>query len=369
MVQILSKKFSKISVFPIFCLIIYLFIYLVVKKENEKCLKLENIGDEYFGFPVLLLDKNILLGKCVEKVDVGVDIKYRKFVSFNSNSKFNFIFYINKTKHDYLTLLTEENQRIIPKKFETRNIEDFQVPVNIPLFFGFLERSTYIDCLGLKRNSPKNATKIRDFINSMVELRDLFINDFGIFFYLSGGTLLGWYRECSIIPHTEDVDLFVKIEDLNFDMTLFFKSGKTRFDFVRKLGRVNDSLTLTIFDIKTKTPIDIWFLYESFHENGEKYSWCGINNKQGQKHRFFYPLQKSWCATDLYGKIFWVPCSPKDILIADYGEMWYKDIPEKNYVWFENAKNSKVVGFFREDEMKDVYEWNPKYISKGSINK
>lgn len=32
-------------------------------------------------------------------------------------------------------------------------------------------------------------------------------------YWLSGGTLLGWYRDCGVIPHTKDVDLAFLAED------------------------------------------------------------------------------------------------------------------------------------------------------------
>lgn len=51
-------------------------------------------------------------------------------------------------------------------------------------------------------------------VNELAQLRDELI-EFEMYPFLSGGTFLGWYRECSIIPHTTDMDLMVFVEDYN----------------------------------------------------------------------------------------------------------------------------------------------------------
>uniref|UniRef100_A0A8R1HK34 Uncharacterized protein n=1 Tax=Caenorhabditis japonica TaxID=281687 RepID=A0A8R1HK34_CAEJA len=82
-----------------------------------------------------------------------------------------------------------------------------------------------------------------DATTKLALLRDELLK-FGIFPFLNSGTLLGWYRECTIIPHTRDMDLAIFIED--FRQEYFDSIGKEQsaFKLKRKLGMVELALRL-----------------------------------------------------------------------------------------------------------------------------
>jgi hypothetical protein len=40
------------------------------------------------------------------------------------------------------------------------------------------------------------------------------LKSLNITFFITHGTLLGWYRECGIIKHTGDIDIGVPIEEM-----------------------------------------------------------------------------------------------------------------------------------------------------------
>ena len=45
-------------------------------------------------------------------------------------------------------------------------------------------------------------------------------------YWLAGGTLLGWYRDCGIIPHTTDVDLAIRADEYDNRIKEHFLGNK-----------------------------------------------------------------------------------------------------------------------------------------------
>lgn len=68
-------------------------------------------------------------------------------------------------------------------------------------------------------------------------LRDELIEN-RMFPFLNGGTLLGWYRECSVIPHTLDMDISVFAEDFNLNFVEQMEQNLSDFRIKRKFGMV-----------------------------------------------------------------------------------------------------------------------------------
>ena len=74
----------------------------------------------------------------------------------------------------------------------------------------------------------------------LARLRDELIEN-EMFPFLNGGTLLGWYRECSVIPHTQDMDISVFAEDYNSGFVEKMERNDSSFMIRRKFGMVTDS--------------------------------------------------------------------------------------------------------------------------------
>ncbi len=60
----------------------------------------------------------------------------------------------------------------------------------------------------------------------MVVLLKKLFNKLNVSFFLSHGTLLGWYRECGFILHTEDLDIFLSNITLLLEFILEFLKVK-----------------------------------------------------------------------------------------------------------------------------------------------
>lgn len=76
-------------------------------------------------------------------------------------------------------------------------------------------------------------------VEELAQLRDELI-EFDMYPFLNGGTFLGWYRECSIIPHTTDMDLSVFAKDYNpiYVELLHSYWNPSSFEVWRMLGMV-----------------------------------------------------------------------------------------------------------------------------------
>ncbi|CAI5443804.1 unnamed protein product [Caenorhabditis angaria] len=332
----------------------------IPQNKEENCLKIEDL-QKNLDIPILILDEKYLEKfqnkSCEEirKIEIAVDLKYSENRKILQDPRFKIIFFENSTAKDFLNLITVP-RKIIPKRFEVHHFGNLIIPENIPIFLEFLKRSTFLECqnITISRKDQKAKLDAQKSVNVLAELRDLLL-DFGMFSFLNCGTFLGWYRECSIIPHTSDMDLTIFIEDINADILNYFETENSTFILSRKFGRLNDSLEFTVYSksgYRVKT--DIFFMYSDF-ENGTNMNWIGGTGGNGQKYKFLYPDYDPWCAADLLGHIFWVTCTPEYYVKFEHGEFWYKDVPTSHYHWANSAKNMKLNGKWTEEEMKTVY--------------
>uniref|UniRef100_A0A1I7UVK8 LicD family protein n=1 Tax=Caenorhabditis tropicalis TaxID=1561998 RepID=A0A1I7UVK8_9PELO len=167
---------------------------------------------------------------------------------------------------------------------------------------------------------PREPIPAIESVNALAKLRDEML-EFGIFPFLNGGTFLGWYRECSVIPHTTDMDI---VND-SFELTLIPKTG-------------------------FKTPIDLFLMYKEFN-NGTENRWVGGLTTTGVKYKYIYPEYDPFCAGDLMGHLFWITCTPEQKIKKEYGPYWYLDENSSKYIW-NAAKNSIENGRFTREQMK-----------------
>ncbi|CAO4380253.1 unnamed protein product [Caenorhabditis nigoni] len=185
---------------------------------------------------------------------------------------------------------------------------------------------------------------------AMARLRDELV-EYGMFPFLNGGTFLGWYRECSIIPHTHDMDIGIFAEDYRPEFLEKLKKNQSDFALSRQLGMINDSFELTVVPKSNKSIyIDIFLFYK---EKDSENRWVGGTGDSGEKFKFPYLPYDPWCSADLHGHLFWVSCTPAKMVEAEYGKLWYKDRPTSAYIW-----NSQAIpnGRWSERQMKEVYK-------------
>jgi len=98
-------------------------------------------------------------------------------------------------------------------------------------------------------------------------------------YWLAGGTLLGWYRNCGIIPYTTDVDIAVWSHEYNEVIEKHF-TNNSKANLKRKFGTLNDSYELRVTD--KRYDYDIFVVYKI----GKEKQWCGYQVKK----KFMYVI-------------------------------------------------------------------------------
>lgn len=65
--------------------------------------------------------------------------------------------------------------------------------------------------------------------------------EFNMYPFLNGGTFLGWCRECSVIPHTTDMDISIFANEYNPDYVKLLQSywNPSSLEAWRMLGLVS----------------------------------------------------------------------------------------------------------------------------------
>ncbi|KRY01625.1 Uncharacterized protein T4E_10150 [Trichinella pseudospiralis] len=185
-------------------------------------------------------------------------------------------------------------------------------------------------------------------INGMALFRDV-LQGIGIRSMLFGGTLLGWYRDCGIIPYTTDMDMASFASEYSTKLLGTLASNKD-LKLYWQLGKVpSDSLELSVFYDGMK--IDLFFLYEE----GSTHWAGGMIVYERRKLRWTYPKVTKLCSAELLGELFSVPCNVLAILMADYGETWYDVYPNENFTWYASHKNVKKLDRWSKKEWPLVY--------------
>ncbi|CAO4361289.1 unnamed protein product [Caenorhabditis nigoni] len=211
-------------------------------------------------------------------------------------------------------------------------------------------------CLWNERNSIKIVFfKGPETADIMAKLRDELLDN-GMFPFLNGGTFLGWYRECTIIPHTYDVDFAVFKYNYKPEYPYKLLNGESEFKLVRMFGKLEDGLELTVVQKHEANPrIDIFLMYDGIENGVLTHHYVPGLGDDGTKYQYTYPIYDPWCAAELHDHLFWVSCSPKSQITHEYGPQWYLDHPSSTYSWSSSGKNIKQNGKLSEEEMKKYY--------------
>ncbi|EFP11499.1 hypothetical protein CRE_19289 [Caenorhabditis remanei] len=315
--------------------------------------------------PVLLIDldflENLKNEDCrwdeTKRVKIGVHVK-DKDRSIIDTTRFNVVLYNSPDGKDFLEFY-EDGKRIIPKRFETRKIGNFEIPSNPQRFIEFYKRSKFVECLGLEmdRDTSEEAEQNgTTSANILARFRDELI-DMGMYPYLNGGTLLGWYRECTVIPHTLDLDFSVFKENYNPEYAeKVLRKNESAFDMRRMLGKLEDSHEITVVSKEEGQPaIDLFVMYDYVEDGKVIYRYIPGLNNDGTKYRYTHLLLDPTCAAEMHGHLFWILCNPIEQLKHEYGPLWYRDHPTSYFAWNHSGKNIVVAGNFTEEEMEKYY--------------
>ncbi|XP_078674570.1 ribitol-5-phosphate transferase FKTN-like isoform X2 [Branchiostoma floridae x Branchiostoma belcheri] len=168
----------------------------------------------------------------------------------------------------------------------------------------------------------------------------------GVRFWIGGGTLLGWFRQCGIIPYTKDVDIGIWIKDYKDTLIPAFQAAG--LSLRHKFGKMEDSFQLAFRSENVK--LDIFF----FYEEGDTMWYGSTHGRTREKFKYIFP-RFTLCWTELLDMNVRVPCQTLAYIHADIGTNWFEPVKEWN--WKSSAPNSQPNGHWPEEEWSEVIQF------------
>ncbi|CAH1781201.1 unnamed protein product, partial [Owenia fusiformis] len=167
-------------------------------------------------------------------------------------------------------------------------IPGLYVPASTSKYLSSLEHSKFIPCNQTRADQFNSANKLskaaivkanraankaRKILRATQDVFD----KVGMEFWLTSGTLLGWYRQCGFIAHTTDVDVGTWITEFNPDLEKLLHRPGQPIRITHRYGKPKDGFELVVLGFGIK--LDIFFHYKE-----TKYAWIsGLRSKTLEK--------------------------------------------------------------------------------------
>ncbi|VDK78994.1 unnamed protein product [Litomosoides sigmodontis] len=260
---------------------------------------------------------------------------------------------------DYIEFVLRKVRRIIPKfpiaQYEGQQNETLAGPANWTTFVWTLRHSRFISCrkdsaVRVRKTYPQLFSEEPQIKNEVILTLRRFRNwaiERGMTPMLYAGTLLGWYRECGIIPYTHDIDFVVFIEEY-YDRLPKDIINSSFMKLSVRFNKPEDLLEYKVY-IEDSIPMDIFFLYHN-----QKISWVGGLHRS-TKYRFIYPFINRTCSSDLLGYLMYVPCNALNVIVSEHGKNWLKPLHSSKYEWNKSPLNIRNAGTIPPDETAESF--------------
>lgn len=152
-------------------------------------------------------------------------------------------------------------------------------------------------------------------------------------FWLACGTLLGWYRQCDLIPYTSDVDFATwsyYVEDKpNYKQEVLaaLTRDKSPLLLIKTFGFPENAYEMTFMKSGLQGKgFDLFFTYEEDNKHGVSGHMSWINSY----YYVLYPKITLCSAIFLEEKVL-VPCNAEAVIEAEYGKYWREPVKEWSY--------------------------------------
>lgn len=153
------------------------------------------------------------------------------------------------------------------------------------------------------------------------------MDSMGIPFFLSNGTLLGYYRDGHLMGHDRDVDIGVKITDFKDGIAdKFIEAG---FIFRGSNGRKENGSEYSF--IKRDIGLDMFFYYDTPRD-----TWMAVWDDKDNRYKYTYPPISGYKTIIFLGEEFNIPTNTEQYLEAQYGD-WKE--PVTKWDPFKSPKN------------------------------
>ena len=158
------------------------------------------------------------------------------------------------------------------------------------------------------------------------------LNSAQIPFWLTSGTLLGWFREGDFISNDPDIDLGIHLSDYSHLLPSLFQNAGFRLGF---RGTQKEGMELSVakgpFGKHGETKVDLFFFMP--HPQGGR--WHAIWPKKGRlgyRYEEFSVEKKSFCGIEVG-----VPSNPEGYIENQYGTDWRT--PDALWAWDKSPFN------------------------------
>ncbi|KAG8222069.1 hypothetical protein J437_LFUL000513 [Ladona fulva] len=236
----------------------------------------------------------------------------------------------------------------------------FTVPSDISEFLDTLKDSHFKECswsralqFETKYGSTRKTPEGRWFAHrawKILSRAKTLLDGLGVPFWISSGTCLGYFRQCDIIPHAQDVDIGIFASDFKKQILPAFVSRGMALKHY--FGHVNDSLELSFVDISSGVKLDIFFFYEGVTDEevpwesrriyNRKIYWNGgTQAKTGKKFKYIFP-RFTLCWTEFLTLKVRIPCNTLEYILANYGPDWFT--PVTTWDWKSSPPNVRPNG-------------------------
>ena len=201
--------------------------------------------------------------------------------------------------------------------------------------------SKFIECnhklaQSTSKFQKQNPTKNQLYVSRFKYVKD-FLESNQKVYWLIAGTLLGWYRECGVIPHTHDADMSLYSNQFDTKIENYFLRDKL-FPLNIKFGLDNDSLEFRLGE-DSKFHMDLFFTYEL----NETHQWFPYHMGRDVKRTILKKFS-GICSAELLDEKFFVPCNPVEVLNDLYGaKEWLT--PNKKFTVSSKLKHWKRWNF------------------------
>lgn len=239
------------------------------------------------------------------------------------------------------------------------------VPQNISRFLFQYKYSKFIECnkelaaetrkIRKERNETQDE-KIGEKMKGSLQVLKLLETNFLIPLWFDGGSLLGWNRECGVLPFDHDIDVITYLDLLGNSYDLIEQMAKM-IDMPWALEEIFgfpwDALQVRLWNFITRWGFDIFFAYHDFDETDSKNWIAGYHPAPFKSYcKLKYPAEafRNICSAELNNQLIHVPCKPELVHDAEYGPTWRN--PSKEFI----INNGVCNDYYAPEESQDSYQ-------------
>lgn len=188
-------------------------------------------------------------------------------------------------------------------------------------------------------------------LNKTLELGCSVLEEMNIPYILTGGTLLGIYRDKTLMAHDFDVDVDVLIEDVSSDFLDRFKKTVGLESSACDVTFNDNYYTARYVQEQEQIPFDVFLMFKMGNKRYRHFFEIPKDNPANERCLIwperFYDKEK-WTTIEYLGRKYPIPHDTEEYLEIFFGKDW--KTPAKKWTWSACASNCHIFGDYKEWE-------------------